>query len=137
MKLFENLMEEEAFRGIVEYIDYLLYDRAEVRDEDVSDLREYIENTVQIDYMSAATLYVDMFLALLDKKIDRLLKPTDLEFDHTETAIVYVSAKRNRVESYKGCFGMGVKIYRHNYSNNRYCYVDYWLFNPGSLGLDF
>lgn len=51
------------------------------------------------------------------------------KYHHTSTARGYVSVKaEDGIEKpYKGRFGEGIKIYKHNRMSNIYCYVEYWI----------
>lgn len=48
---------------------------------------------------------------------------------HTSLSRGYVSVKSiGEVEPYKGKFGEGYKVKKHNPNSTRYCIVEYWIF---------
>lgn len=51
----------------------------------------------------------------------------ELRFHHSALARGYVRVGETRKESYKGRFGTGEKVYKHNPDSSRYCIVEYWI----------
>ena len=49
-----------------------------------------------------------------------------LELHHEALARGYIRVGETKEEPYKGRFGVGKKVYKHNPNSSRYCIVEYW-----------
>ena len=58
---------------------------------------------------------------------ENMLTKQGLKYHHTSYAAGYVKVGIARVETYKGRYGEGFKVYTHNYNSNRYCFVSYYV----------
>lgn len=126
--LFESVFSNIDFKKAVNIIDSVYYDH-ESTSEQVSSLYEYINESIPMEVRFETLLYLKMRSSLHSLGFSEDVKPWDLHFDHTSTTRGYVSTKLVHVDPYNGCFGVGVKVRRHNYNSTRYAYCDYYVYN--------